>query len=284
MIRPSARLAFVLALVALPWEAVDRAAATPGVVYVAVARDDHPVAGLSASDFVVKAGGQDEPVLSAEAAKDPISLLIFVQTRPDDTSLTRAALRSMLAQVRQLNPEARVALSNGPATPPFFEATTQAGMLDRTIGALYTEPDLGTIVERVPEFTRHLAEEPSRRRIILAITPPGLTHGRQLTPDTGPDLQKCGCQLWGIEVGQVGGTVIDHDEVYSDLIAQSGGRESTVYGAPLLDAMLRQMASLFLSQYRVTYQHPDSVKPLTLRVGVRGQKGAQVYAPGWTVN
>lgn len=284
MMRPVTGLAFAVALAVLPWQAVGHAVASSSVVYVAVSRDDQPVAGLSASDFIVRAGGKNEPVLSAEPAKDPVSLLLFVQTRPDDTSLTRAALRAMLDQVRQLNPEARVALSNGPATPAFFEVTAQAGMLDRAIGALYTEPDLGTIVERVPEFTHHLAEEPTRRRIILAITPPGMTHGGQLTPDTGPALQKCGCQLWGLEVGQVGGTVLDHDEVYADLIAQSGGREAIVYGAPLLDSMLRKMTALFLSQYRVTFQHPDTTKPLTLRVGVRGQQGAQVYAPGWTID
>jgi len=284
MMRSARPLAFVVALVLLLSEAVSHTAATPGMVYVAVSRDNRPVVGLSAADFIIQAGGTNEPVLSAEPAADPISLLLFVQTRPDDTSLARAALRSLLDLVRQMNPQARVALSNGPATPPFLSVTAQAEMLNRTIGVLYAEPDLGSLVERLPELTRHLSEEPSRRRIILAITPPGFTHGLRLTPDTGPDLQKCGCQLWGIEVGQVGGTVLDHDAVYSDLIEQSGGREAIVYGAPLLDVTLRQVATLMLSQYRVTYQHPDSNKPLTLRVGVRGQKGVQVYAPGWTVD
>jgi len=83
----------------------------------------------------------------------------------------------------------------------------------------------------------------------------------------------------------VGSTVLDRDTIFEDLISRSGGRRATVYGAALLDTVVRQAAELFLSQYLVTYTHPDAKGPLPLRVGVRGlRQGAQIFAPGWTID
>lgn len=259
------------------------ASAAPGSAYVAVAHDGRPVTGLTAKDFAVLVGGHDQQVLSAQATSEPLALIIFVQARPNDVSLTRTAVRSVLAQIRQANPEARVGITSTAVTPLLFAVTAQAGELDREIGALYTDVNIGSLVERIPDLTKQLSTEPSKRRIILSITTPALTHGIQVTPETAPTLANRGCELWGIEVGQVGGVVLDRDPVYSKLIEASGGRQATVYGVPLLEAAARDMTSLFLSQYLVTYARPDAKGTLALRVGVRGQaSGTEIYAPGWT--
>ena len=140
-------------------------------------------------------------------------------------------------------------------------------------------------LQRLPGLAAVLSKEPSRRRIILSITPPGVTNGLRVGPETGASLQAAGCELWGIEVAPVGSTVLDRDTIFEDLISRSGGRRATVYGAALLDTVVRQAAELFLSQYLVTYTHPDAKGPLPLRVGVRGlRQGAQIFAPGWTID
>jgi hypothetical protein len=287
MTRPAPVIAFGVAA-ALAFgtgraRAVREAEAAPGSAYVAVAHDGRPVRGLGAKDFAVIVGGHDQPVLSAEATSEPLALIIFVQARPDDVSLTRTAIRSVLQHVRQINPDARVGIATTSATPLLFAVTAQAGELDRQIGALYTDPDLGSLVERIPDLSKQLAGEPTRRRILLSVTTPALTHGLRIAPTTAPDLAERFCELWGIEVGQVGGTVIDRDPVFSKLIEASGGRQATVYGASLLEAAARDMTDLFLSQYLVTYARPDATGTLALRIGVRGQpSGLEVYAPGWT--
>ena len=262
------------------------AAATNGAVFVTIAGDDgRPIAGLTAADFAVRVAGHDLAVVSAEPATDPVSLIVFVQVMPNDVSLTRAALRSLLDSVRRASPHARIGLAFGSGDPEMLAVTAQAQQLDRVVGMLYQEPDLGPLVERLPGLAAVLSKEPSRRRIILSITPPGVTNGLRVGPETGASLQAAGCELWGIEVAPVGSTVLDRDTIFEDLISRSGGRRATVYGAALLDTVVRQAAELFLSQYLVTYTHPDAKGPLPLRVGVRGlRQGAQIFAPGWTID
>jgi len=264
----------------------DLGAAKNGTVYVAVAGSDgQPVPGLVAANFAVRVAGHDQPVLSAQPASDPLSLILFVQVSPNDVALTRAAIRSLIDRVRRASPQARIGLANGPGAPEMLAVTAQAKQLETEVGALYTEPDLGPLVERLPDLTAVLAQEPTSRRIILSITPPGATSGRRLTPDTPATLRKAGCELWGIEVGQVGGTILDRDPIFEDLIVWSGGRRASAYGAALLDAVARHAADLFLSQYLVTFTRADAKGQQSLQVGVRGlPSGAQVFAPGWTLN
>jgi hypothetical protein len=267
------------------WSA-DLGAAKSGTVYVAVAGDDgQPISGLGAANFAVRVAGHDQPVLSAQPASEPLSLILFVQVNPNDVSLTRGALRSVIDLVRQASPQARIGLADGPGTPEMLAVTAQAKLLEKAVGALYTEPDLGSLVERLPGLAARLAQEPTSRRIILSITPPGVTSGRRMTPDTPATLRKAGCELWGIEVGQVGGDVLDRDQIFEDLIVWSGGRRATVYGAAMLDTVGRQAAGLFLSQYLVTFTRADTTGQQSLQVGVRGlPSGARVFAPGWTLN
>jgi hypothetical protein len=278
------RLAAVLLCCAVTWSA-DLGAAKNGTVYVVVAGSDgQPVPGLAAANFAVRVAGHDQPVLSAEAASEPLSLILFVQVSPNDVAQTRGAIRSVIDLVRQASPHARVGLADGPGTPEMLAVTAQAKQLETQVGALYTEPDLGPLVERLPELAARLAQEPTSRRIILSITPPGVTSGRRLMPDTPGALSKAGCELWGIEVGQTGGDILDHDQIFEDLIVWSGGRRATVYGAALLDTVARQAAVLFLSQYLVTFTRADAIGQQKLQVGVRGlPSGAQVFAPAWTL-
>jgi hypothetical protein len=273
--------------------AVRIAADATSTIYVTVAKDDKAVPNLTARSFQILAGGQMLPVVTAEPARDPLSLVLFVQTRADDgglsganeTSLTRTAVRNVLAQIRQVNPEARVGLVTSAAGPNFVGVTSQAVLLERQIGTLVRDDNIGSIVERIPGLAHDLEQEPNRRRIILSITPPGVTRGVQLSKDTAPALQRCGCELWGLIIAETGGTLLDRDDVFTNLISVSGGRRANVFGVPLLDAQAKTMTSLLLSQYKVTFQHPDTKSPLALRVGVQSAvTGLQVYAPGWTVN
>jgi hypothetical protein len=285
MIRTIARFTCAAAVAAAVGGPRLGAAEAPGTIYVAVAKDDKPVPGLTAKNFEIQVSGRLQPVISAEPASEPLSLVIFVQTRVDDTPLTRSAIRSILALVRQANPDARVGLVTTAAAPTFVSVTSQAVLLERTIGTLFADSNIGSIVERLPELARVLSQEPNRRRVIVSITPPGVTNGAQLSPETAPSLQHCGCELWGLVVAQVGGTLLDRDDVLSNLITVSGGRRANVFGAPLLDAASQLMASLMLAQYKVQFEHPDSKQPLNLRVGVHTHlTGLQVYAPGWTID
>jgi hypothetical protein len=278
-------LAAVLVCCATVWSP-EVGAAKNSTVYVAVAGGDgQPVTGLSAANFAVRVAGHDQAVLTAEATSEPLSLILFVQVNPNDVAQTRGAIRSVIDLVRQASPHARIGLADGPGIPEMLAVTAQAKQLESAVGSLYTEPDLGSLVERLPGLAARLAQEPTSRRIILSITPPGVTSGRRLLPETPGALQKAGCELWGIEVGPVGGDILDRDQVFENLIVWSGGRRATVYGAALLDTVARQAADLILSQYRLTFARADATGQQSLQVGVRGiANGARVFAPAWTLN
>ena len=278
------RLGMALGALVVAWSVGGWAAPAAGTVYVSVARSGRPVTGLTARDFAVLVGGREQPVISAAPASEPLTLILFVNPPPEDISITRTAFHSLLSLIREKNPQARVAIVNSASAPTFYEAGAQGVMLDRQVGALYTDANSGNVVERLPELTSAIEKEPSGHRVILAVTTPGLTHGLQYSPQTAPDLAGTHCELWGIQLAPLGSDIIDRDDAYTKLIVASGGQRATVYGATLLEGRARDMVSLILSQYLVTFQPPDVRGTLAIRVGVRGQSpGTEVFAPNWLV-
>jgi len=270
-------------------------ATNQGTIYATVAdAKGEPVLGLTASDFAIQVAGDARPVVSAQAAGEPLAIVLVVDglgvARLEQVRLT---LRTVVDLVARSEPQARIGIENSPNALIMRTAATGAAELAKDAQGYSPDPDAGPIVERLPGIAKTLANEPTRRRVILALTAPSTEGGRHAPTDLVEAVRRANCQVWNIEVAThadltpaaSSARLTDLDNVLIDLAAKSGGRRDVAYGPALLDTVAQQTTRLLLSQYLLTYERDETSPSTSLRVGVRKAiHGVQVLAPGWIGN
>ena len=271
------------------------AATNQGTIYAAVAdAKGEPVLGLTAQDFAIRVAGNARPVISAKAASDPLAIVLVVDGLGiERMQQVRLTLRSVVDQLARSEPQARIGIENPPSALIMRTAGTAAADLAKDAQVYSPDPDAGPLVERLPGIATTLANEPTRRRVILALTAPPTDGGRHAPADLVEAVRRANCQVWNIEVETradlspeaAAARNTDLDNVLIDLAAKSGGRRDLAYGPALLDTVAQQTTRLLLSQYLLTYERDETSPSTTLRVGVRTtMHGVQVLAPGWIGN
>jgi hypothetical protein len=131
-----------------------------------------PVLGLTAADFVVQFDGVDQPVLLAEPAREPLSVVVIADgVDPGSAQPVRAALRLVLASLRQEAPDARVGLTLTEAAfrPRMMSVSGEADVLDRTIARFFETGRASPLFESFMFATEALARETTGRRVVLAM-------------------------------------------------------------------------------------------------------------------
>jgi len=274
----------------------DGAGATShGTVYATVAdAKGEPVLGLTARDFSIQVAGGARAVVSAQAASEPLAIVLVVDGlgvgRLEQVRLT---LRSVVDLVARSEPQARIGIETPPAALIMRTAATAAADLAKDAQSYTPDPDAGPLVERLPAIATTLSSEPTRRRVILALTTPSAEGGRHAPVDLVEAIRRTNCQVWNIEVATHAdlspaagfARLTELDNVLIDLAAKSGGRRDVAYGSALMDTVAQQTTRLLLSQYLLTYERDETSPSTPLRVDVRTAiRGVQVLAPGWTGN
>jgi hypothetical protein len=271
----------------------DGAGATnQGTIYAAVANaKGEPVLGLTAGDFAIQVAGHARPVTSAEAASDPLAIVLVV----DGLGIERMqqvhlALRSVVDLIARSEPQARIGIENPPSALTMRTAGAAAADLAKDAQVYSPDPDAGPLVERLPGIATTLANEPTKRRVILALTAPATDGGRHAPADLVDAVRRSNVQVWNVELEThadlspevAAARNTDLDNVLIDLAAKSGGRRDMAYGPALIDTVTQQTTRLLLSEYLLTYERDETSPSTPLRVGVRTtMHGVQVLAPGW---
>ncbi|MEZ5318191.1 MAG: hypothetical protein R2752_12380 [Vicinamibacterales bacterium] len=264
--------------------------AQPHSVLVAVTDSEgHPVAGLGPADFVVEAGPLPGRVATARPATDAPAVVIVADhlRGPESLQAYRAALRRVVAQLRERHPDARIGLmtgsQEGAAAPPLFNATADAAAIDEQIERYYGTTATAPLVEAILVAARTLRSASNARRLVIAVSNDWIASG--VPPRRVADvLRETGSQLWALELWPTPrNDVSDEEAVLREVTEMSGGRRVTMIGLNAGLAVDRLMTAV-LSQYVVTYELPGQAQGLgpeePLRVGVR-RDGVQVSASGW---
>ena len=239
-----------------------------------------PVAGLTASDFVVRVAGKDATVVTVAPATEPLSVVVIPSGfRQSSISDARAALRAVIAAVRNVNPESRVGLMVGDGgTPPSMRAVSErADMLDREVSRFFESPNTA-LLDSILVASQTLGADPGRRRVILVLSL-GSGGDGGLTPlRIGRAVRDADASLWVVEVGG-----FDRDlgspegRVFSEITKASGGRREAS-SIPTLPSALENIVSVIGAQYALTYEPPMAGE--VSMVGVR-KSGLSVFAPVW---
>lgn len=262
------------------------ASETTRTVYVTAADGNGvPIANLGPDDFVVKEGGKERHVTSAQPAAVPMRLTLAIEERLIVDGSTRLAIWNFIKRLagRATFRLVTIGLRNETVT----EYTPNLDVLVSAINGLTLNPNRNSnIAEGVLEIADSLAKAPPRRPVLVVIAVTGGQSGvdSQMVLDR---VRRSGMTMYAATVsgidtetplGQLG-DLSGREHILGDGPKQSGGRRVDVPATSGFPQALQQIASDLLAQYVVTYELPEGVKPdKRLNVTVK-RRGVTLRAP-----
>lgn len=245
-----------------------------------------PIADLTAADFVVKEGGKEREIVTAEPASGRMRLALAVEERLLGDGSVRMALFEFM---KRLGSAAEISLITiGLRNTSVTDYTTSLETLVGALNKLSLNPTRDSQVgEGVLEIASQFAEAKPERPVIVVVALSGgqagvdprnvldkvrqsgaTMHAATLDIGSGPDA--------GV------GSLSDQsarEQVLGDGPKQSGGRRIDVASVNAIGNALQQIAGDLLAQYAITYTLPEGVKrDKRLNVSVK-RRGVTLRAP-----
>jgi hypothetical protein len=265
--------------------------AAPGneklVLVSVVAGESQPAAALAPADFQVTEGKDTTQVVEAVPAKDPLSIVLLVDTAvPEGTAAhtpeLRNALTSFVATVLGYEPAAQIALYQvANAALPVADFTSDREALDKGIGLIASGTTPGSVMlEGVMTAARLLTARPAPRRAVVCVSVGTAEGSHYLPKDVANAVRKSGATLWVVSVQRsTDASLTNRDAVWERATEDTGGLRLNALQATHLDTQLNTIANSLLSQYvlKIVRKRDGAVS------GFKGQtsKGLPVLFTHW---
>ena len=235
-----------------------------------------PVAGVKATDLLLKVDNIDRRIVDVQPATGPVSVVIAADAAIEDAPHLRAAGSAISATLKRRSPDSQLAVLRL-ASPPvsFVAASAPAADQDRMIDYL-SATTTQSYADGILEAARALAQAESQRRVIFVMT----RRTAPLLESAVNELRASGAAIWGVQIAPI----VRPGERYAikTAAAVSGGMAEVVVDAAHLPAQAERLINALLSQYMVTFEAPSPGGRGDLRVGIR-RDGALIAAPSWTL-
>jgi hypothetical protein len=261
-----------------------------GHVFIGITEPRPPA--LTGEAFRIWENGESRTVTSAVPATEPPSIVLIVHGfGPKETGDARKALTGLVEAVRRDFPAARFDLVGDVKTPKLTGITDNAAKIDEAARRFAASGTNMVFFETIRDAAKALGNEPTHRRIIIALTN-AKRHDAdtQMIKPTVDALKKSGASLWLVEITPEGSSTqenlratIEMDAFISNAPSYSGGRLERIFGTTALPGALLGLESLINGQYDVSFTHPNVRGESELRVGVSGVSSEQILAPSWIV-
>jgi len=254
------------------------AQATERTVYASVVdKNDAPVTGLAASEFIVREDDTAREVLRVSPATEPMHIAVLVDTSQamEEHMLdVRTALRSFFKQVAGKHEIALIGLGERPTV--LSDYTHDAARLEKAVGSVFSRSGSGTyILDAIVEAANGLQKRKPARPHIIVYAAKGPEFSERSHQSVVDALRESGATLHTLMLNRTGAAIGSREEqelaqaVANGTKATGGRREDLLTPMALADR-LQSLANELENQYQVVYARPSRlVPPKSLDVTVK---------------
>jgi VWFA-related protein len=254
------------------------AQATERTIYVSVVdKNDAPVTGLAANEFIVREDDTAREVLRVLPATEPmhIALLIDTSQAMEEHMLdVRNALRSFFKQMGGKHDIALIGLGERPTV--LLDYTRDAGRLEKAIGSVFSRSGSGTyILDGIVESSNGLSRRKATRPHIIVYAARGPEFSERYHQSVIDALRESGATLHTLALNRSGAAMSTREEQelaksIADGTRVTGGRRDDLLTPMALSDRLQSLATELENQYQVVYARPSRlVPPKTVEVTVK---------------
>jgi VWFA-related protein len=254
------------------------AQATERTIYASVVdKNDAPVTGLAANEFVVREDDVAREVLRVLPATEPmhIALLIDTSQAMEEHMLdVRNALRSFFKQMGGKHDIALIGLGERPTV--LLDYTRDAGRLEKAVGSVFSRSGSGTyILDGIVESSNGLRRRKAARPHIIVYAARGPEFSERYHQSVIDALRESGATLHTLALNRPGAAMSSREEqelakAIADGTRLTGGRRDDLLTPMALSDRLESLAKELENQYQVVYARPSRlVPPKTVEVTVK---------------
>ena len=254
------------------------AQATERTVYASVVdKNDAPVTGLSASEFVVREDDAAREVLRVSAATEPMQIAVLVDTSQamEEHMLdVRTALRGFFKQMGGKHEIALIGLGERPTV--LSDYTRDAARLEKAIGSVFSRPGSGTyILDAIVESANGMRRRKAARPHIIVYAARGPEFSERYHQSVVDALRESGATLHTLMLNKPGAAMGSREEqelakAVADGTKATGGRRDDLLTPMALNDRLQSLGNELENQHQVVYARPSKlVPPKSMEVTVK---------------
>jgi len=262
------------------------------VLVAVTGKNDVPVTDLTAADFVVREDGVAREIIRISRAEGPQQIALLLddsQVANGLISELRQAAQAFIDQILAANPDTSIGLGTFGERPTMLvDYTNSSVLLRRGIEKIFPRTGGGSyLLEGLVEVAKGMKKKEMPRPAIVVFS---IEDGPEFSGDrhdrVSDALKEAGASLWTI-VMPARGSVNLTDEgrergmVLGDVANESGGGTKSILSKQAMTGAFKGMADVLLSQYDVTYSHPDTLIPPKKREVTVKRQGLQVWSSRW---
>lgn len=245
------------------------AQATERTVYASVVdKNDAPVPGLAAGEFVVREDDTAREVLRVSTATEPMQIAVLVDTSQamEEHMLdVRTALRGFFKQMGGKHEIALIGLGERPTV--LSDYTRDAARLEKAVGSVFSRSGSGTyILEAIVEASNGLQRRKATRPHIIVYAAKGPEFSERYHQSVIDALRESGATLHTLMLNKSGAAMGSREEqelakVVADGTRLTGGRRDDLLTPMALTDRLQSLGNELENQYQVVYARPSRLVP-----------------------
>ena len=254
------------------------AQATERTIYASVVdKEDAPVTGLSAGEFIVREDDVAREVLRVSPASEPMHIAVLVDTSQaiEEHMLdVRTALRAFFKQMGGKHDIALIGLGERPTV--LSDYTRDPARLEKSIGSVFARTGSGAyIMEGIVETSNGFRKRKATRPHIIVYAARGPEFSERYNQSVLDALRESGATLHTLMLTKPGAAMGTREEqelakTVADGTRMTGGRRADLLTPMALTDSLKSLGNELDNQYQIVYARPSRlVPPKTVDVTVK---------------
>ena len=247
-------------------------------VYASVVdKNDAPVTGMGAGEFVVREDDTAREVLRVSAATEPLHIAVLVDTSQameEHLLDVRTALRSFFKQMGGKHEIALIGLGERPTV--LSDYTRDPARLEKAVGSVFSRPGSGTyVLDGIVEASQGLQRRKAARPHIVVYAARGPEFSERAHQSVLEVLRESGTTLHTLMLNRRNLATLSREEqelaqAVANGTQMTGGRRDDLLTPMALADRMQLLGNELQNQYQIVYARPSRlVPPKTLEVSVK---------------